>query len=51
MTIGSVEQSRNQGGVNEDFLKLIELRDMLQAVGNQPLELSMGMSEDFEDAV
>ncbi|GAP85559.1 putative family pyridoxal phosphate enzyme [Rosellinia necatrix] len=59
MTIGaiarSVAASAAPGGENEDFLALRAQRDLVVAelgLGpDRPLELSMGMSEDFEGAV
>lgn len=52
MTIGSVEESMKDGQeVNRDFEMLRELRDTLENVAGTPLELSMGMSSDFEQAV
>lgn len=52
MTIGSVQESQKDGqDDNKDFLLLRELRDTLEHVTGQPLELSMGMSTDFEQAV
>ncbi|KAJ2782374.1 hypothetical protein H4R18_002307 [Coemansia javaensis] len=52
MTIGSVDGSRQRP--NPDFVALARLRDGLQqALGPAagPLELSMGMSDDFEHAL
>ncbi len=52
MTIGSIEQSKQKGSINEDFSCLRRLRDDIEKItGNHALELSMGMSEDFEQAV
>ena len=55
MTIGSVNESLNpESGLNQDFLNLIECRNQLSSqFGLDPnsLELSMGMSSDFEKAV
>lgn len=55
MTIGAIARSKQtleEGKENEDFLKLKEVRDHVQeALGGDRLELSMGMSEDFESAV
>ncbi|PVU90954.1 hypothetical protein BB561_004642 [Smittium simulii] len=49
MTIGSVE---NSGTVpNPDFLKIVKLRNECQEKLNIPLEISMGMSDDFEHAL
>ncbi|KAJ1896511.1 hypothetical protein LPJ66_003944 [Kickxella alabastrina] len=50
MTIGSVEGSHQQP--NPDFLALVRLRDEIKAeLGGPELELSMGMSDDFEHAL
>ncbi|KAJ2458145.1 hypothetical protein GGF42_002260 [Coemansia sp. RSA 2424] len=50
MTIGSVEGSRQRP--NPDFLRLRQLRDDVKsALGLDHLELSMGMSDDFEHAL
>ena len=56
MTIGAIARSRGAepGKENEDFLKLKEVRDTVtEELGLEKgtLELSMGMSEDFESAV
>lgn len=61
MTIGAIARSRETkaGRENEDFVALREERDRLQEEfvtllkekGVQALELSMGMSEDFEGAI
>ena len=55
MTIGSVNESLNaESGLNQDFLNLIESRSQLSSdFGLDPnkLELSMGMSSDFEKAI
>ncbi|MCJ1398891.1 hypothetical protein MMC11_002092 [Xylographa trunciseda] len=51
MTIGAIARSQ-EGGENEDFVKLREVRDEVQKkMGGDPLELSMGMSADYETAV
>ncbi|KAG9024894.1 hypothetical protein FRB95_010929 [Tulasnella sp. JGI-2019a] len=59
MTIGSYEASTEAGEENPDFRCLIESKDALEerlgsggdwGVGNK-LELSMGMSADFEQAI
>ncbi|KAJ1796894.1 hypothetical protein LPJ56_007080 [Coemansia sp. RSA 2599] len=50
MTIGSVEGSHQRP--NPDFLTLVKLRDQIKAeLGGDDLELSMGMSDDFEHAL
>ncbi|KAG6035211.1 hypothetical protein E4U41_006164 [Claviceps citrina] len=59
MTIGAIARSRattadGDGGENEDFVALKEQRDLVtRALGldDGRLELSMGMSDDFEGAV
>ncbi|MCJ1386149.1 hypothetical protein MMC17_009275 [Xylographa soralifera] len=51
MTIGAIARSQ-EGGENEDFVRLQEVRDEVQGkIGGDPLELSMGMSADYETAV
>ncbi|OLY83444.1 UPF0001 protein [Smittium mucronatum] len=49
MTIGSVENSALSP--NPDFVKLAELRDEISSVLGYQLELSMGMSSDYQDAL
>ncbi|KAJ2332731.1 hypothetical protein GGH91_006101 [Coemansia sp. RSA 2671] len=49
MTIGSIEGSQQRP--NPDFLRLRQLRDDLNAKLGLSLELSMGMSDDFEHAL
>ena len=56
MTIGAIARSKGleEGKENEDFLTLVEVRKtVVKELGmkEQDLELSMGMSEDFESAV
>ena len=56
MTIGAIARSKGltEGMENEDFLKLTEVRDTVAKdlkFEQENLELSMGMSEDFESAV
>ena len=51
MTIGAIAASKDHASENEDFKKLKEVRDALQKELGVQLKLSMGMSEDFEDAV
>ncbi|RSM18810.1 hypothetical protein CDV31_002328 [Fusarium ambrosium] len=56
MTIGAIARSKATTAEteNEDFLTLKEQRDLVAkelGLGEESLELSMGMSEDFEGAV
>ena len=56
MTIGAIARSRATTAEteNEDFITLRENRDWVAeklGLGNEELELSMGMSEDFEGAI
>ena len=56
MTIGAIARSKGltEGMENEDFLKLTEVRDTVAKdlkLEQEDLELSMGMSEDFESAI
>lgn len=56
MTIGAIARSRAaaEGQENEDFIRLIEARAWLareMSWKEDQLELSMGMSDDFESAV
>lgn len=57
MTIGAIARSRatTKENENEDFVTLKEARDSigkeLGLEGEEALELSMGMSEDFEGAI
>jgi len=59
MTIGSFEASTEAGEENPDFKALIESKDVLQGLlkeesgwgVNGQLELSIGMSADFEQAI
>ena len=48
MTIGSPLNSNSD--LNTDFIKLVECRSKLQ-LENEVLELSMGMSDDYEQAI
>lgn len=50
MTIGSWEASHGEGE-NPDFMRLKAAREVMQAAGFEGLELSMGMSADFCEAV
>lgn len=56
MTIGAIARSKGtrEGKENEDFVTLKEVRDKVAKeleMEEKELELSMGMSEDFESAV
>ncbi len=56
MTIGAIARSKGatEGKENEDFMTLKEVRDAVVkdlVIDENNLELSMGMSEDFESAV
>lgn len=56
MTIGAIARSKglSEGQENEDFVKLKEVRDKVAGtpkLSEGDLELSMGMSEDFESAI
>jgi len=55
MTIGAIArsvESTDEGAENEDFLCLRQERDRVQELlGGEALELSMGMSGDFEGAI
>merc|ERR1712200_288881 len=56
MTIGNLGNSlaSNEKGENPDFLKLIQAREKVAAelqIQEKDLELSMGMSNDFEEAI
>ncbi|TVY37925.1 Pyridoxal phosphate homeostasis protein [Lachnellula subtilissima] len=53
MTIGAIARSKatGEGEENEDFKVLKEERDRLVGELGLELELSMGMSEDFEGAI
>ena len=56
MTIGAIARSKgtSEGQENEDFVALREVRDAVAkslSVEENDLELSMGMSDDFESAV
>ncbi|KAG5355300.1 UPF0001 protein [Yarrowia sp. C11] len=51
MTIGSIEQSKGSEE-NKDFATLVQIRDSIeQALDITGLELSMGMSSDYEEAI
>ena len=56
MTIGAIARSTSlePGHENEDFAKLVQVRDEMAAgvgVDRGELKLSMGMSQDFESAI
>ncbi|KAK4167312.1 proline synthase co-transcribed bacterial protein [Cladorrhinum sp. PSN259] len=54
MTIGAIARSiaTTAENENEDFVKLTEQRDLVEKeLGLKDLELSMGMSEDYEGAI
>lgn len=56
MTIGAIARSKEaeEGLENEDFVKLRQVKDhVVKELGlrDEELELSMGMSEDFESAI
>ncbi|RCK66549.1 hypothetical protein Cantr_03561 [Candida viswanathii] len=51
MTIGSFDESVSADGENKDFKKLVETKQILDKKFNLDLELSMGMSNDFEQAI
>lgn len=56
MTIGAIARSQglSEGQENEDFVKLREVRDTVAEslkLNANTIELSMGMSEDFESAI
>lgn len=50
MTIGSISESKSDG-INHDFARLVELKSKLEASLGMKLELSMGMSSDYEEAI
>lgn len=53
MTIGAIARSKAvaEGHENEDFIRLKEVRDSVAKELGVELELSMGMSDDFESAI
>ncbi|EGG07625.1 uncharacterized protein MELLADRAFT_62402 [Melampsora larici-populina 98AG31] len=52
MTIGSFKESTTDSDFNEDFHRLIKIRNLLEdKIGIKPLGLSMGMSSDFSLAI
>ncbi|KAF7639336.1 Ala_racemase_N domain-containing protein [Meloidogyne graminicola] len=50
MTIGSISESKNCE-INSDFELLVKLRNELEIKLNKKLELSMGMSNDYQLAI
>ena len=51
MTIGSFAESHTDGEENEDFSKLVNLKKIVDEKYKLNLQLSMGMSSDFEQAI
>lgn len=51
MTIGSFTQSTSEEEINEDFAKLVEMKEVLDKKYSLDLKLSMGMSNDFTTAI
>lgn len=51
MTIGSLGESLGEGETNAEFEKLVQLKSQLDAKYGSKLRLSMGMSNDFEQAI
>lgn len=51
MTIGSFLNSHAEGEENEDFTKLVNLKNQLDVKYQIDLKLSMGMSSDFKQAL
>jgi hypothetical protein len=51
MTIGSIVRSRAKGEENQDFLLLNETAKTVERELGIELELSIGMSNDFEEAI
>lgn len=51
MTIGSFERSKDSENENEDFVALKRVRDEVSKELGRELELSMGMTNDFEQAI
>lgn len=51
MTIGSFENSTAEGEENRDFSVLTELKQKVESQIDQKLELSMGMSNDYKQAI
>lgn len=51
MTIGSIAESKSDHEENNDFKKLVEWKKILDKKYQLDLELSMGMGNDFEQAI
>lgn len=51
MTIGSFAESTSDAGINQDFARLADLKKQLDEKYSVDLQLSMGMSSDFEAAI
>lgn len=51
MTIGSFAESTSDDGINQDFAKLVKLKEILDEKYSLLLQLSMGMSNDFLTAI
>ncbi|KAI5958392.1 hypothetical protein CANMA_004236 [Candida margitis] len=51
MTIGSIAESKSDHAENHDFKELVEWKHVLDAKYKLDLELSMGMSSDYEQAI
>lgn len=51
MTIGSLEASTALNEPNRDFTRLVELREKVQKEIGRDLQLSMGMSNDYVEAI
>ncbi|XP_064382917.1 pyridoxal phosphate homeostasis protein-like isoform X2 [Halichondria panicea] len=53
MTIGQMGHSYDERGSNPDFLRLVDCHDKVKKLLkiHRPLELSMGMSGDYEHAI
>lgn len=51
MTIGSFENSTADGEENKDFSVLTELKQKVESQVDRKLELSMGMSNDYKQAI
>ncbi|KAI8820994.1 alanine racemase [Fimicolochytrium jonesii] len=51
MTIGSPERDSDPGAENPDFTLLAKVKTTLDTAHNTDLDLSMGMSDDFEQAI
>lgn len=51
MTIGAIARSKDPENENEDFITLAKVRDEVEKELRHKLELSMGMSSDYEQAI